>query len=81
VSVDTSNVSSSFVVTTVDGKEHPIVGYQEFSLSVPSGRSISVAISFPQLAGIFKTGKLMPSGAERVVSALRTMLREKKGGI
>jgi hypothetical protein len=81
VSVSTLSSNTNFIVTTVDGKEHPIQSHQQFSLSVASGESIKVTVAFPQVEGIFKQGKLLPSGSEKAINTLRTMLREKKGGI
>lgn len=80
VSVATLNSNSRFSVTTVDGKEHPVQSHQQFSISVASGESIKVTVAFPQLDAIFKEGKLLPTGADKAISTLRTMLREKKGG-
>lgn len=81
VSVSTLGSNTSFNVVTVDGKEHPIQSHQQFSLSVASGESIKVTVDFPQVETIFQQGKLLPTGADKAISALRTMLREKKGGL
>lgn len=80
VSVATLTSNTTFVVETMDGKTHPIVSSQEFSLSVASGQSIRVAVNFPQLPEMLKTGRLAPTGAEKAISTMRAMLREKKGG-
>ncbi len=80
VSVSTTNENSPFNVTTVDNKVHPIASHQQFSLSVANGDRIKVTVAFPQLEGILQEGKLLPSGAEKAISNLRAMLREKKGG-
>lgn len=81
VSVATLTSNTPFRVETMDGTLHPIVSSQEFSLSVASGQSIRVAVNFPQLPDILKTGRLAPTGAERAISTLRTLLREKKSGL
>ncbi len=81
VSVSTLSSNTSFSVVTVDGKDHPIQSHQQFSLSVASGESIKVTVAFPQVEAIFQQGKLLPTGSEKAISALRTMLREKKGGV
>lgn len=81
VSVATLTDNSDFSVTTMDGKEHPLASHQQFTLSVASGERIKVAVAFPQISQILETGRLAPSGAEKAISTLRTMLREKKGGI
>jgi len=81
VSVATLHSNSDFTATTVDGKEHPIRDQQQFSLSVASGESIKVTVAFPQVEGILKEGKLLPTGAEKAISTIRAMLRDKKGGV
>ncbi|MDM8543496.1 hypothetical protein QUF90_20670 [Desulfococcaceae bacterium HSG9] len=81
VSVSTLCSSASFEVVTVDGVNRPIQSHQEFSLSVASGESIKIAVAFPQVEMIFQKGELLPTGADKAVMALRTMLREKKGGV
>ena len=80
VSVATLISNSPFQIQTIDGMMHPIARSQEFSLSVASGQSIRVAVAFHQLPEMLKTGRLAPTGAEKAISTLRTMLREKKGG-
>lgn len=80
VSVSTTNENSPFNVMTIDNKIHPIASHQQFSLSVANGDRIKVTVAFPQLEGILHEGKLLPSGAEKAISNLRAMLREKKGG-
>jgi len=81
VSVSTLSSNTSFSVVTVDGKDHPIQSHQQFSLSVASGESIRVTVAFPQVETIFQKGELLPTGADKAISTLRTMLREKKGGV
>ena len=80
VSVATLTNNSGFTVTTTDGEEHQLPSHQEFTLSVASGQSIKVAVAFPHAEEILK-GEWAPSGAERAINTVRTMLREKKGGI
>jgi hypothetical protein len=80
VSVSTTNENSPFNVTTADNVVHPIASHQQFSLSVANGDRIKVTVAFPQIEGILQEGKLLPSGAEKAISNLRAMLREKKGG-
>ncbi len=80
VSVSTLTTNSNFTVTTRDGKTHPIATQQEFSLSVASGERIRVVVALPQAEGILREGKFLPSGADKAISTLRAMLREKKGG-
>ena len=80
VSVSTLNSSSDFSVITPDGKEHPVKRHQQFTLSVASGESIKITVAFPQVETLFQKGKLLPTGADRAINVLRTMLREKKGG-
>jgi hypothetical protein len=80
VSVSTQTASSGLIAVMMDGSKKEIASYQQFALSVASGQSIKVAISFPQLEDIVGKGKLAPTGADRAISTIRTMLREKKGG-
>ncbi|NPA72217.1 MAG: hypothetical protein GXO35_05235 [Gammaproteobacteria bacterium] len=80
VSVATLTSNSNFSLVTPDGKEHPIKRHQQFSLSVASGESIKITVNFPEVEKIFKEGKLQPTGADRAIQVLRSMLREKKGG-
>lgn len=81
VSVSTLNSNSQFTIMTVEGEVLPIASQQQFSLSVASSESIKVTVAFPQVESLFKQGKLLPTGSEKAISTLRTMLREKKGGI
>lgn len=81
VSVATLTVNSEFIVETTDGKKHPIATQQQFSLSVASSESIRVTVAFPQIPGIIKTGRLLPSESEKAIGIIRAMLREKKGGL
>lgn len=80
VSVATLTSNSTFQVETMDGKSHPIASSQEFSLSVASGQSIRVAVAFPQVPDILRNGRLAATGADKAISTMRAMLREKKGG-
>jgi hypothetical protein len=58
-----------------DGQK--LVHAQEFKLSVASGESIRIVINPYQIAKA-ENAQLPPSGAEKAVSVLRNMLREKK---
>jgi hypothetical protein len=80
VSVSTSNANSEFSFQK-DGESKPISRYQQFSISVSSGESIKVAVSFPHLADIIGSGDIGPTGSEEAVATIRAMLREKKGGL
>jgi len=73
VSVSTQEVSSNYQLA--DGQK--LIHVQEFRLSVASGESIRVTINPYQIAEN-KSAQLPPTGAERAVSVLRNMLREKK---
>lgn len=73
VSVSTQEVSSNYQLP--DGQK--LVHVQEFKLSVASGESIQVTINPFQIAKS-ENAQLPPTGAERAVSVLRNMLREKK---
>jgi len=73
VSVSTQEVSSNYQLP--DGQK--LVHVQEFRLSVASGESIRVTINPYQIAKNEKA-QLPPTGAEKAVSVLRTMLRTKK---
>jgi hypothetical protein len=73
VSVSTQEVSSNYYLP--DGQK--LVHVQEFKLSVASGESIKVTINPYQIAKT-ENAQLPPTGAERAVSVLRNMLREKK---
>jgi hypothetical protein len=52
---------------------------QEFSLSVASGESISVAVESAVIRQITGAEGIPDSGAERAVATIRAMLRDKKG--
>jgi hypothetical protein len=52
---------------------------QEFSLSVASGESISVAVESALIRQITGAEGIPDSGAERAVATIRAMLRDKKG--
>lgn len=81
VSVATVHSDSRFTLVDEDGTERTIPSQQMFSLSVASGESIRIAVAFPHIEDILRHGELRPSGADKAVSQIRTMLREKKGGI
>jgi hypothetical protein len=82
VAVSTQAASSGLVAIMVDGKKKEIARYQKFALSVASGERIEVAVSFPQLEDIIVGAvSLAPTGAEKAISTIRAMLREKKGGV
>lgn len=81
VSVSTQTEASDIFAVMVDGKEKPIARMQKFALSVASGEKIEVAIAFPQAEDILKNGRMPPTGAEKAISTIRAMLREKKGGV
>lgn len=80
VSVATVHENTPFTAKTPAGREEQIALQQQFALTVASGDKIQVTVALPQLKGVFETGKLLPSGAEKAMSTLRAMLREKKGG-
>lgn len=80
VSVSTTNANSEFFFLK-DGERSPISRHQQFSISVSSGESIKVAVSFPHLADIIGSGEIGPTGSEEAVATIRAMLREKKGGL
>lgn len=74
VSVSTREVSTSY---TLPNKQS-LVSAQAFSIQVPSGDAIKVVVSATKLQQI--TGaQLPPTGAEKAVDVIRTMLRSKKG--
>lgn len=80
VSVSTSNTNSDLFFIK-DGERNPIPRHQQFSISVSSGESIKVAVSFPHLADIMGSDEIGPTGSEEAVATIRAMLREKKGGL
>jgi len=73
VSVSTQEVSSNYNLP--DGQK--LIQVQEFRLSVASGESIRVIINPYQIA-TSQRAQLPPTGAERAVSVIRSMLRTKK---
>lgn len=81
VAVSTQTASSGLIAVMVDGTKKEVASYQKFALSVASGERIEVAVFFPQLEDIIGKGKLAPTGADKAISSIRAMLREKKGGV
>jgi len=81
VAVSTRTAGSGLIAVMVDGTKKEVASYQKFALSVASGEKIEVAVFFPQLEDIIGKGKLAPTGADKAISAIRAMLREKKGGV
>jgi len=73
VSVTTEETSGSYKLP--DGARFVLA--QKFRLSVSSGESIEVVINPQTIADTF-SGTLQPTGAERAVQVIRTMLRSKK---
>jgi len=80
VSVSTQTAGSDIFAVMVNGERKAVNSVQNFALSVASGERIEVAIGFPQLTDIVKQGKLLPTGADKAISIIRSRLREKKGG-
>lgn len=76
VSTQTENRTLTWFV---DGRPQQFPSYQKFALSVASGEEISVAIS-PNAAEIMQGNNMPESGADSTIKAIRTRLREKKGG-
>lgn len=76
VSVSTLSTNSDFVLVDIDADEKTIPDQQEFTLSVSSGEKISVTVAFPEVEIL--DGKLLPTGADKAIGTIRTMLREKK---
>jgi hypothetical protein len=81
VSVSTRTDNTDIFAVMVNGEQKSIASYQNFALSVASGEQIQVAIAFPQIEDIVKSGRLAPTGAEKAIKVIRARLREKKGGI
>jgi hypothetical protein len=74
VSVSTREISTSYTLPN----NQKLVSAQAFSVQVPSGDAIKVVVSASKLEEM--TGaKLPPTGAEKAVDVIRTMLRSKKG--
>lgn len=73
VSVATEESSGSY--TLPEGQR--FVNAQKFRLSVASGERIEILIN-PQIVADMSHGKLPATGAERAVSVIRAMLRDKK---
>lgn len=80
VSVSTRTESSETFTLYVNGEAKNIPLYQEFALSVASGEQIRVVTAFPKLADYIDKGELPPTGADEAITAIRSRLREKKGG-
>jgi len=74
VSVSTREQASSYTLPTGE----KLTTAREFALSVASGESIRVTIDADQLRKITGVEKLPETGADKAVSIIRTMLRDKK---
>lgn len=75
VSVSTQEQASSYTLPT--GVK--LTTAQEFRISVASGESINVTIGSSQINKITGSDQIPETGAEKAISVIRAMLREKKG--
>lgn len=81
ISVSTRTESSLTFTLVVNGQHKSIPLFQEFALSVASGEQIRVVTAFPNLDEYIQKGKMPITGADQAITAIRSRLREKKGGV
>ena len=74
VSVTTQEQASSYTLPT--GVK--LITAQEFRLSVSGGESINVIIGSSQISKITGSNQIPETGAEKAISVIRAMLRQKK---
>lgn len=74
VSVSTQEEASSYTLPT----GHKLTTAQNFKLSVSNGEAIRVTIGAPMISDIVGTDEIPETGAEKAISVIRAMLREKK---
>ena len=74
VGVSTQELASSYTLPTGVKLTHA----QQFRISVTSGEAIEVVIGAEKLRKVTRKEKMPETGAERAVSVIRAMLRDKK---
>jgi hypothetical protein len=68
------------LVWVMDDESRRIPTFEKFALSVASGEQITIAISFPATEHLPSTTTFSETETRQAIRAIRTRLREKKGG-